>query len=392
MDIDRVTAHLFLIDPSAVGRLHLHQSLVAAGFDITGTASDPSFAWSKLQARWPNVIVLDIEWPRLDITSFLRRLQAERPTPVVVCAAHLDPTDPVVQSALAAGASAFAVRRSPTAARAAARAAAASGGSGDSDQALVAAVRQAARTAVSAPPGRPHATAPPGPAAPVHPASASLGSSPLSPPVTTALRTSAGRPSSRVVAIGISTGGVQSIEAVLRHLGPENPGIVLVQHMPEKFTASFAARLNNQYALEVLEARDGDVVHDGRVLIAPGGKQMTLRRQGSQYAVEVRDGPPVNHHRPSVDVLFSSVARCAGRHAVGIIMTGMGADGARGLLEMREAGAATAAQDEASCIVFGMPAEAIRLGAAQEVLPLGRIADWITSTSHRSGRPHGVTT
>ena len=383
-----MTAHLFLIDPSAVGRLHLHQSLAAAGFDITGTATDPGFAWPKLQARWPNVIVLDIEWPRLDITGFLKRLHAERPTPVVVCAAHLEPTDPVVQSALAAGAVAFAVRRSPTAARAAA----ASGGSGDSDQALVAAVRQAARTAVCAPAGRPHATAPPPHAAPLHPAPATLsGAMPL-PPSATSPRTTAGRPSSRVVAIGISTGGVQSIEAVLRHLGPENPGIVLVQHMPEKFTASFAARLNSQYALEVLEARDGDVVHDGRVLIAPGGKQMTLRRQGSQYAVEVRDGPPVNHHRPSVDVLFSSVARCAGRQAVGIIMTGMGADGARGLLEMREAGAATAAQDEASCIVFGMPAEAIRLGAAQEVLPLGRIADWISSTGHRSGRPHGVTT
>lgn len=383
-----MTVHLFLIDPSAVGRLHLHQSLAAAGFEITGTATDPGFAWPKLQARWPNVIVLDIEWPRLDIAGFLKRLHAERPTPVVVCAAHLEPTDPVVQSALAAGAVAFAVRRSPTAARAAA----ATGGSGDSDQALVAAVRQAARTAVSAPTGRPQTTAPPPHAAPLHPAPATLGGATPLPPGATSPRTTAGRPSSRVIAIGISTGGVQSIEAVLRHLGPENPGIVLVQHMPEKFTASFAARLNSQYALEVLEARDGDVVHDGRVLIAPGGKQMTLRRQGSQYAVEVRDGPPVNHHRPSVDVLFSSVARCAGRQAVGIIMTGMGADGARGLLEMREAGAATAAQDEASCIVFGMPAEAIRLGAAQEVLPLGRIADWITSTSHRSGRPHGVTT
>lgn len=387
-----MTAHLFLIDPSAVGRLHLHQSLAAAGFEITGTATDPGFAWPKLQARWPNVIVLDIEWPRLDITGFLRRLHAERPTPVVVCAAHLDATDPVVLSALAAGATAFALRRSPTAARAAARIAAASGSTGDSDQALVAAVRQAARVSVCTPAGRLHASASPPHTAAPHTAPAPLGMSMPMLPTAASHRTSAGRPSSRVVAIGISTGGVQSIEAVLRHLGPETPGIVLVQHMPEKFTASFAARLNNQYALEVLEARDGDAVLDGRVLIAPGGKQMSLRRQGGQYAVEVRDGPPVNHHRPSVDVLFSSVARCAGRQAVGIIMTGMGADGARGLLEMREAGAATAAQDEASCIVFGMPAEAIRLGAAQEVLPLGRIADWITSTSHRSGRPHGVTT
>lgn len=366
--------HLFLIDPAAVGRLHLQQSLTAAGFEIMGTAADPGFAWPKLQARWPDVIVFDIEWPRLDVAGFLKRVHAERPTPVVVCAAHLTLADPVVQTALAAGAAAFAVRRSPTAARAAA----ASGRGDDSDQTLISAVRQAARTpapallARAAPPA--YLPAPLAAPAPLHT---------NAPPPATA-RSSTGRPASRVVAIGISTGGVQSIEAVLRHLGPDTPGIVLVQHMPEKFTASFAARLNSQYTLEVLEARDGDAVLDGRVLIAPGGKQMTLRRQGGQYTVEVRDGPPVNHHRPSVDVLFSSVARCAGRHAVGIIMTGMGGDGARGLLEMREAGASTAAQDEASCIVFGMPAEAIKLGAVQDVLPLGRIADWISSTGSRS--------
>ena len=363
---------LFLIDPAAVGRLHLHQSLVAAGFEITGTATDPGFAWPKLLTRWPHAIVLDIEWPRLDVTGFLKRLHEERPTPVVVCAAHLSLADTVVQNALASGATAFAVRRSPTTARAAAPS---GGGVVDPDQALIAAVRQAARAAVPAPTGRMSAATPT-----VH-ATAPLCTN--TPPPTASPRTSSGRPASRVVAIGISTGGVQSIEAVFRLLGPETPGIVMVQHMPEKFTASFAARLNTQYALEVLEARDGDAVLDGRVLIAPGGKQMTLRRQGSQYTVEVRDGPPVNHHRPSVDVLFSSVARCAGRNAMGIIMTGMGGDGARGLLQMREAGAWTAAQDEASSIVFGMPAEAIKLGAVDDVLPLNRIADWISNVCSR---------
>ncbi|WP_338415930.1 chemotaxis-specific protein-glutamate methyltransferase CheB [uncultured Sphaerotilus sp.] len=376
--------HLFLIDPAAVGRLHLHQSLAAAGFEITGTAADPSFAWQKLQARWPDVIVLDIEWPQLDVAGFLKRLFNERPTPVVVCATHLGPYDPVVQQALAAGATAFAVRRPPTNTRSPA----AHGAGTDTDHALIAAVRQAARTAGSPPSLR--ASAPPMPSAAPYTAPAPLYTA--APPAVASPRAVAGgRPTTRVVAIGISTGGVQSIEAVLRQLGPDTPGIVLVQHMPEKFTASFAARLNSQFALEVLEARDGDVVLDGRVLIAPGGKQMSLRRAGGQYVVEVRDGPPVNHHRPSVDVLFSSVARCAGRNALGIIMTGMGGDGARGLLEMHETGAWTAAQDEASCVVFGMPAEAIRLGAADDILSLNRIAEWIMTVSRFPGRDRAKT-
>ncbi|MEX8493949.1 chemotaxis-specific protein-glutamate methyltransferase CheB [Sphaerotilus sp.] len=371
--------HLFLIDPAAIGRLHLQQSLAAAGFEITGTAADPGFAWPKLQARWPDVIVFDIEWPQLDVAGFLKRLFEERPTPVVVCAAHLTQADPVVQLALAAGATAFAVRRSATATRSAA----APGAGPETNHALIAAVRQAARASVSLPALR--TSAPPLPTAASLMTAAPLYM-PAPPPAASSQRTTAGRPATRVVAIGISTGGVQSIEAVLRQLGPDTPGIVLVQHMPEKFTASFAARLNSQYTLEVLEARDGDVVLDGRVLIAPGGKQMSLRRAGGQYVVEVRDGAPVNHHRPSVDVLFSSVARCAGRNALGIIMTGMGGDGARGLLEMHEAGAWTAAQDEASCIVFGMPAEAIRLGAVDDILSLNRIAEWIMTISRFPGR------
>jgi two-component system chemotaxis response regulator CheB len=178
----------------------------------------------------------------------------------------------------------------------------------------------------------------------------------------------------RVIAFGSSTGGVQTIEAVLKQLPRTCPGIVLVQHMPEKFTHSFAERLNNVTDLDVKEAKDGDRVINGRVLVAPGGRHMQLKRSGAQYVVEVRDGPLVNHHKPSVDILFKSVAHCAGRNAIGAIFTGMGDDGARGLLEMRKAGAMTLAQDEASCVVYGMPKAAVELGAAQHVMALSDMA------------------
>ncbi|NMG03247.1 chemotaxis protein CheB [Azoarcus taiwanensis] len=187
----------------------------------------------------------------------------------------------------------------------------------------------------------------------------------------------------RLIAIGTSTGGTQALEVVLSALPVDCPGIVVVQHMPARFTALFAQRLNQLCQLEVLEARDGQAVEPGRVLIAPGGYQMSVRRAGNRFIVDVRDGPPVNRHRPSVDVLFSSVAKCAGRNAIGVIMTGMGDDGARGLLEMRLAGARTIAQDEASCVVFGMPREAIKLQAVEQVLPLSRIAEAINPITGR---------
>jgi two-component system chemotaxis response regulator CheB len=185
------------------------------------------------------------------------------------------------------------------------------------------------------------------------------------------------RTTDTVVALGTSTGGTQALQVVLTAL-PENcPPLVVVQHMPEKFTAAFAKRLNLLCHCEVKEAADGDRVRPGRVLIAPGGLHMQLKRSGAHYHVAVADGPPVNRHKPSVDVLFRSVARVAGRNALGVIMTGMGDDGARGLLEMREAGAATAAQDEATCVVFGMPKEAIARDAAGRILPLERIAAFL---------------
>jgi two-component system chemotaxis response regulator CheB len=177
----------------------------------------------------------------------------------------------------------------------------------------------------------------------------------------------------RVVALGTSTGGTQALEVVLTGLPRVTPGIVIVQHMPEKFTAEFANRLNGICQIEVREAQNNDRVVPGRALIAPGGKHMLLRRTGAQYYVEVMDGPLVNRHRPSVDVLFRSVAKCAGANALGVIMTGMGDDGAAGLLEMRQAGARTVAQDEESCVVYGMPKEAVKRGAVERTVSLAAI-------------------
>ncbi len=177
----------------------------------------------------------------------------------------------------------------------------------------------------------------------------------------------------KILAIGASTGGTRAIEAVLSQLPVDTPGTVIVQHMPEGFTRSFAERLNKVCAMEVREARDGDAVVPGVALLAPGNHHMLLQLSGARYNVRIKDGPPVHHQRLAVDVLFQSVARSAGRNATGVLLTGMGADGAKGMLAMRESGAHTLAQDEASCVVFGMPGEAIRLGAALEVVSLSQI-------------------
>jgi two-component system chemotaxis response regulator CheB len=344
----------FLIDDSAVVRKVLADTLAAGGVEVIGTASDPLFAWPKLAGRWPDVIVLDVEMPRMDGISFLRKLMAERPTPVVMCSSLTEKGCETTLQALAAGAVGFVTKPKQGL----------KGFLEDRSNGLVDAVRAAARANLQALPVPDR-----GPAMPLRPTAVR----PVAAPSGAMAETT-----DRVVAIGISTGGVQSIEVVLRRLDRTTPGIVMVQHMPAQFTASFAERLNSLVEMEVLEARTGDRVIAGRVLIAPGGRHMRLQRSGAQYVVEVFDAPLVNHHRPSVDVLFRSVAQCAGRNALGVIMTGMGDDGARGLRDMHGAGALTAAQDEASCVVFGMPKEAIRLGAADDVVPLHDIADWIT--------------
>jgi two-component system, chemotaxis family, protein-glutamate methylesterase/glutaminase len=358
-----------IVDDSAVVRKHLSDLLEAAGIQVIATAADPLFALPKMRARWPDVLVLDVEMPRMDGITFLQQLMAERPTPVVMCSTLTEAGCETTLQALAAGAVSF-VTKPRLGLRDFLE---------DRSNGLVEAVRAAAKANLralarsSAPPVR-------APAAGT-PAVAPRAARPA-PPVgggAMALTTD------RVIALGLSTGGVQTLELLMRALPRTLPGMVVVQHMPAQFTGALAARLNRLSELDVAEARDGDRVINGRVLIAPGGKHLSLKRSGAQYVVEVRDGPLINHHRPSVDVLFRSVARCAGRNAVGMILTGMGDDGARGLREMREAGAATAAQDEASSVVFGMPREAIKLGAAQQVLALDQTAAWLQRASQAEG-------
>lgn len=339
---------VMIVDDSATVRQVLSGVLSAApDIQVVATAPDPLFALDKMRKDWPDVIVLDVEMPRMDGITFLRKLMAERPTPVVICSTLTEKGAETTMQAMAAGAVGIVTKPKMSLKQFFL----------DSGDDLISQVRAASH----ARPRAVAAMAPPPPklgmdAIPMAPAQQAMA-------VTT----------DRVVAVGASTGGTQALEMFLTALPRVSPGIVIVQHMPEKFTAAFAERLNGVCALEVMEARNGDRVIPGRALVAPGGRHMMLKRSGAQYVVDVIDGPPVNRHRPSVDVLFRSVARCAGRNALGIIMTGMGDDGARGLKEMREAGATTLGQDEASCVVYGMPKEAVKLGAVQQELPLGEL-------------------
>jgi two-component system chemotaxis response regulator CheB len=293
--------------------------------------------------------VLDVEMPRMDGITFLKKLMAQRPTPVVICSTLTEKGAETTMQALSAGAVAIVTKPRIGLKQFLV----------DSAEDVVGAVRAAAqanvRRLVPGPVVKPKLTA-----------DAILSG----PAPTQAMHET----TDKVVAVGTSTGGTQALEVMLSALARTVPGLVIVQHMPEKFTAAFADRLNSICQIEVREAKHGDRVMPGRALIAPGGRHMMLKRSGAQYHVDVVDGPAVNRHRPSVDVLFRSVARCAGGNALGVIMTGMGDDGARGMKEMRDAGAATLAQDEASCVVYGMPKEAVKLGGVQKSVPLGAIA------------------
>jgi two-component system, chemotaxis family, protein-glutamate methylesterase/glutaminase len=355
---------LMLIDDSAAVRQVVSQAVARdPAIDLIATASNADFALARMRRGWPDVIVLDLEMPRLDGLAFLRRVMSERPTPVIVCCSLAERNAETTLQALSAGA--VSVIRTPRAGL--------KNFLGDSSNDIVTAIRAAARSNVRLLASLPSDALPQRrggaegwPARPKNSADVILAAGD---PGAAMIRAT-----EKVVAIGTSTGGTQALEAVLTRLPADSPGIVVVQHMPETFTGMFAERLNNLCVIEVREARNNDRVVAGRALIAPGGKHMMLKRTGMQYQVEVADGPLVNRHKPSVDVLFRSAAKFAGINAVGIIMTGMGDDGARGLKEMRDAGAETIAQDEASCVVFGMPKEAIRLGAVDRVLPLNEIA------------------
>jgi two-component system chemotaxis response regulator CheB len=310
-------------------------------------AADPLIAMEKMKRIRPDVILLDLEMPRMDGLSFLRKVMAEDPIPVVVCSGLAGPGTEAGLRALEEGAVEIVTKPKLGV----------KGFLEESATILVDAVRAAAharlRTRRS-----PRPTSAPSGRQLVSPAAGSA-----------ALRVT----TDKVVAIGASTGGTEALRELLEALPPDAPGVVIVQHMPEVFTRAFADRLARICRVEVKEAADGDRVIEGRALIAPGNRHLRLHRSGAHYAVEVADGPLVCRHRPSVDVLFRSVAQAAGPNAVGVILTGMGNDGARGLLEMRRSGAATIAQDEATCVVFGMPKEAIAAGAVADVLPLQKI-------------------
>jgi two-component system chemotaxis response regulator CheB len=293
----------------------------------------------------------------MDGITFLRKIMAEHPTPTIVCSSLAETGAAATMDALAAGALAI-ITKPKMGVKQFLQ---------ESGNDLVTAVREAARANIR----RVRA----GAVVPVMPAAKLTADAMLAAQV--AGNRAMANTTDKVIAIGTSTGGTQALEAVLTKLPAVCAGIVIVQHMPEKFTAMFADRLDTLCKLEVREAKDGDRVLPGRALIAPGGRHMMLKRSGAQYYVEVADGPVVNRHKPSVDVLFRSVAQIAGRNALGIIMTGMGDDGARGMLEMHNAGAQTIAEDESTCVVFGMPKEAIKLGGVDKIVPLDRIPNEI---------------
>jgi two-component system chemotaxis response regulator CheB len=340
---------VLLIDDSAVVRQVLREILDnEPDIQVIGLASDPIFAIDKLSREWPDVIVLDVEVPRMNGITFLKKIMAERPTPIVICSSLTEKGAECTLQALAAGAVEI-INKPKVGLKNFLR---------DSAAELVMTVRAAAHANVG------HLS---GSRAPL--ARSLIGIDAGTTRAAT-YRILDFRATERVVAIGTSTGGTRALETLLIGLPVICPGIVIVQHMPEKFTASFAERLNNVCQIEVREAKNNDRVFPGLALIAPGGKHILLKRNNAFYYVEVIDGPLVNRHRPSVDVLFRSVAKSAGRNATGIIMTGMGRDGARGLKEMFDAGSSTVAQDESTCIVFGMPKEAIKLGAVKSVMPL----------------------
>lgn len=341
-----------IVDDSALLRQALTEILGSdPDIDVIGASSDPVFAENHFNREWPDVIILDVEMPRKDGITFLQEIMARRPTPVIIFTAH----GKIAMQAMAAGAVEVLSKPSLELKKFLY----------DSVTMLTDAVKSAAQAKVVRIPARKTAEVKIRPKL--------TADSILSPWDGRAVA----RTKDRVVAIGASTGGTQAIEYVLTALPKESPGIVIVQHMPEKFTQAFAERLNDICEIEVKEAAHGDLVHSGQALIAPGNRHMLLNRRGDEYYVTVNDGPLVSRHRPSVDVLFRSAAKNAGANTLGIIMTGMGDDGAAGMLEMRNSGAKTIAQDEKSCVVFGMPKEAIKRGGAEQVLPLEKIPDVI---------------
>ena len=357
---------VLIVDDSATVRQTLAAVLESdPQIEVIGVASDPFQAARRIREEIPDVITLDVEMPRMDGVTFLRKLMAQHPVPVVMCSSLVEAGSETLLQALEAGAVDIVVKPRMGVAEHLM----------ESRIRICDAVKAAASARVSGARRPPVAVS----RSVYEPEKKLTADAMLPPPVKSAMA----RTTETIVCIGASTGGTEALRTVLEGLRPDSPGIVIVQHMPEKFTASFAQRLDNLCAVSVKEAEDGDTVLRGRVLIAPGNKHTILERSGARYYVTVKDGPLVTRHRPSVDVLFRSAARSAGSNAVGVIMTGMGDDGARGLEEMKQAGAFTIAQDEATSVVFGMPKEAIARGCVDRVAPLGSLTAEIMRAATR---------
>ncbi|RVV99796.1 chemotaxis response regulator protein-glutamate methylesterase [Mesobaculum littorinae] len=373
---------VLIVDDSLTARATF-KALIASdpGLHVQATATDPFDAAEVMRRQVPDVMLLDLELPRMDGLTFLSQIMRQRPMPVVICSSHTQHGSDAALRALEIGAAE--VIGKPSIATDAERS--------EAQIRICDAIRAAAQARHGTARRSRSAGQPAAPArAPAAPVPSSTGNGPkLSADaiLPRAAARASGGALTPVVAIGASTGGTEALLSVLRQLPETAPPVVVVQHMPEKFTAAFASRLDAHCRIAVSEARDGDQLVPGRALIAPGSHHLLVERNGRDYRVKTLDGPYVSRHRPSVDVLFRSVAQSVGAHAMGILMTGMGDDGARGLLEMRQAGAETLCQDEASCVVFGMPREGLKIGASDRAVALDRlpaeILEWHKERSPR---------
>lgn len=330
---------VLIVDDSAVVRKVLTDGLKdKKDIIVVGTAPDPYVARDKIVKLEPDVITLDIEMPRMDGITFLKKLMRYYPIPVIIVSSLTEKGGKLALEAIRNGAVEVIAKPSG------------SYSIGDMSTQIADKIRAASRVRVK---------------------KRDVSVNDQEPPKLKAL----GETTRKIIAIGASTGGTEAIRYLMKQLPADSPGIVITQHMPAKFTKSYAENLNNHSALRIKEAEDGDAITPGTALIAPGNFHLLMARSGARYYARIKNGPMVHHQRPAVDVLFKTVAMYAGENAVGVILTGMGADGADGLLEMKNAGARTIAQDEKSCVVFGMPKEAIKKGAAEFVLPLDKIAE-----------------
>lgn len=352
---------VLIVDDSAAARQTLSDVIASdTRLEVMGTAPDPFVAAERIGREIPDVIFLDIEMPRMDGLTFLKKIMAQRPLPVVICSSLTTEGSAAFMAALEAGAVDVITKPKVNTVQALT----------ESRMRICDVARAAAHARVG---NRRRKVS-------LIKTEAKLSADAIIAPLP--LNRARNIVADQIVAIGASTGGTEALREVLTALPGSAPPIVVVQHMPEKFTEAFARRLNGLCAVRVKEAKNGDPVVPGQVLIAPGNQHMLVERVGKHYRIVIKDGPHVSRHRPSVDVLFRSVAQSAGPNAMGVVLTGMGDDGARGLLEMKTAGACTIAQNEETCVVYGMPKEAVNRGAAGEVLPLWQIASRLMQESN----------